>query len=137
MAQIQPKIDQTVKLTPEAVNFDAFRKELESIDAEIAKIDAKVADLSKADEELLTKARERQKQVGALKMQQLDVIQKAEENAKKGNFSQNMLRNDLTDTLKTTNAELAKVVQLEQMAKKEDETLASSREKVEKTTLMR
>ena len=49
LAQIQPKIDQTVKLT-EAVNFDAFRKELESIDAEIAKIDAKVADLSKADE---------------------------------------------------------------------------------------
>lgn len=132
LALIQPKIDQTVKLTPEAVNFDAFRKELESIDVEIAKIDAKIADLSKADEEFQTKARERQRQVGALKMQQLDVIQKAEENAKKGNFSQNMLRNDLTDTLKTTNAELAKVVQLEQMAKKEGEPLARSREKVEK-----
>ena len=74
---VQPRIDQTIKMMPEEVNFEAFRKELESIDSQIKAIDSKLQDISDSDKEIHTNAR--QTEINQIKQQEIECQDYAQE----------------------------------------------------------
>lgn len=74
LSQIQPRIDQTYKMMPEAPDFNALEARRAEIDAEISRIDQLIADASKA---LRAKYDEEQAKVtnmNALKLQQQKIL---------------------------------------------------------------
>ena len=105
---VQPRIDQTIKMMPEEVNFEAFRKELESIDSQIKAIDSKLQDISDSDKEIHTKNRARQTEINALKVRQQEIELNARTTAQEDVYKQNGKRRELVEALKEANEELAK-----------------------------
>lgn len=105
---VQPRIDQTIKMMPEEVNFEAFRKELESIDSQIKAIDSKLQDISDSDKEIHTKNRARQTEINALKVKQQEIELNARTTAQEDVYKQNGKRRELVEALKEANEELAK-----------------------------
>lgn len=105
---VQPRIDQTIKMMPEEVNFEAFRKELESIDSQIKAIDSKLQDISDSDKEIHTKNRARQTEINTLKVKQQEIELIAKTIAQADVYTQNGKRRELVEALKEANEELAK-----------------------------
>lgn len=110
---IQPRIDQTIKLMPEAVNFEAFQKELESLDSQIHEIDTKLQNISDADKAMFAKNRLKQEEINTLKVKQQDFVLKAKEKAQEDVFNQNAKRRQIVEALTVANEGMAQFSAME------------------------
>ena len=76
---IQPRIDQTQKLMPEAMNWDEINAQLTGKENELAAIDGQISDVVKANRAKFEAIKELQAKKNALELQVMDLINKAKE----------------------------------------------------------
>lgn len=89
LEQIQPRIDQTKRLTPEDGDFPAIGKEITRIEKEIREIDEALTNKAKASELHFAEIQKKQKKIGELRSLQQDIVNKAKETAKDDAFKKN------------------------------------------------
>lgn len=131
LALIQPRIDQTIKMMPEVVNFEAFEKELQSIDLQIKAIDTEFQDISESEKTLLAENREKQKAINALKVKQNETVLKAEQSSQEGVYKQNAKRRQLVEALTIANEGLAEFSTAEASRMKKFNSLTFEKEALE------
>ena len=104
---IQPRIDQTTKLMPEARDFAAIENEISVVDSEIAKIDLQIQDRSKAIRGQYEAIQERNKEINELKTKQQQAInarqQQNQQDAFNANQQRTTLQNEVTAALQSLN----------------------------------
>lgn len=98
---------------PEAVNFEAFQKELESLDSQIHEIDTKLQNISDADKAMFAKNRLKQEEINTLKVKQQDFVLKAKEKAQEDVFNQNAKRRKIVEALTVANEGMAQFSAME------------------------
>ncbi len=92
---IQPRIDQTVRLMPEAKDFSSIEKEIEAIGNEIISIDCQMQDRSKAINAQFEATQQKRKEINDLKTKQLQVVNEKTQQNQKDAFEKNQMRTDL------------------------------------------
>jgi len=108
---IQPRIDQTVRLTPQKMDFDGICYELEEIEKAIKDIENELFNQSKAINTHFAETRKKQAQIQELRVKQSEIISKAELNSIYDSHEKNKqrinLQNDVSTALqKLNNAKL-------------------------------
>ena len=99
LEDIQPRIDQTTRLMPQAKDFEAIERELHEVDAEIVSISKMLSDRSEAIRGQYTDIQEKQGQINALKTQQGEIVQQAKEKVQKDYYAANQFRNELGNSV--------------------------------------
>ncbi len=92
---IQPRIDQTVRLMPESKDFAAIEKEIEGIVNEIIAIDCQIQDRSKAMNAQFEAIQGKQLEINQLKREQNDIVHAKQQKNQKDAFDKNQKRTDL------------------------------------------
>lgn len=101
MDDIQPRIDQTARLMPEAKDFEALERELSEVDAELVMISKQMTDRSEAIRGQYTDIQEKQGKINALKSQQAEIIQQANAKAQQEAYEANQQRAELEQSVAT------------------------------------
>lgn len=96
---IQPKIDQTVKLMPEELNFTYIESEIKRLNEVLSNVDKAINDKTEAIRQQYTRAQEKQREVNTLKNKRDQIVREANEaereRANKANENIRVLRDDL------------------------------------------
>lgn len=103
---IQPCVNQTAKLMPEARDFAAIEKQISDIDAEILSIDGMIADRAKAIRGQYDAIQEKQKEINDLKTKQQQAINAAQQQSQQDAFKKNQERNNLQNEWNTIKSNL-------------------------------
>lgn len=101
---IQPRIDQTTRLMPEAKDFAAIEKEIEGIDNEIIAIDGQIQDRSKAVNAQFEATQQKRKEINDLKTKQLQVVNEKTQQNRQDAFEKNQMRTNLENEFKKAKA---------------------------------
>lgn len=104
--QIQPRIDQTNRMMPEAVDEQAINAKIADCDARIAALDNQIADASAAVRASYEAAQERQRKIGELKMRQQEIIMDEQAKAKQAEIEGNAGRKTIDVELRGLNSQL-------------------------------
>lgn len=123
LEEIQPRIDQTQKLMPEASDFAALEKEVIRIDAEIEKVDKAISDVTERMNQHYEDIQARQGRINALKKQRQQIVYEAQDKAMKDAFSANAKRRELQEKINTAKREIHGYVQDENSANAQLERL--------------
>jgi DNA repair exonuclease SbcCD ATPase subunit len=107
LAQVQPRIDQTQKMMPETLDFEALEKEIESIDTQLADIDKAIASKSAAIRQQYEAVQGKQSALNKLKQEQQSILFSAKENAREAAFKANSARRDLENNIKVAETEIS------------------------------
>ena len=92
---IQPRIDQTAKLMPEARDFAAIEKEIKDIDEAISRIDIQLQDRSKALRGQFEAIQGKQIEINELKRKQNDAVHAKQQQNQQDAFNANQQRTQL------------------------------------------
>lgn len=101
MDDIQPRIDQTARLMPEAKDFESMERELSEVDAQLVMISKQLSDRSEAIRGQYTDIQEKQGKINALKSQQAEIIQQAKTKAQQEAYEANQQRAELEQSVAT------------------------------------
>jgi len=101
MNDIQPRIDQTARLMPEAKDFEEIEGEIMDIDVELSAISMKMSDRSEAIRGQYNEIQEKQGKINALKSQQAEIIQQAKTKAQQEAYEANQQRAELEQSVAT------------------------------------
>lgn len=101
MNDIQPRIDQTARLMPEAKDFEEIEGEIMDIDVELSAISMKMSDRSEAIRGQYNEIQEKQGKINALKSQQAEIIQQAKTKAQQEAYEANQQRAELEQSVVT------------------------------------
>ena len=107
LENIQPKIDQTTRLMPEAKDFEAIAGEILLTDELIKAIDLQISDKATAIRGQYDEIQEKQKEINSLKTKMQEVVNTANTKASQDSFDETQKRRDLDYRIKTTNENLA------------------------------
>ncbi|MDR0757941.1 MAG: hypothetical protein LBF85_08865 [Tannerella sp.] len=102
LAQIQPRIDQTHKLTPEASDFAALEAKIAELDQQMAATDEAIADKNKAANRQFEAVQRRQAEINALKRRQQQILFAAETKANEDAFAAKEARRTLENAISET-----------------------------------
>jgi chromosome segregation ATPase len=130
LEDIQPRIDQTTRLTPEAKDYAAVERELTEVDAEILGIALKMSDRSEAIRDQYNNIQEKQGQINTLKSKQVELVQKAKEKAQKDAFEANQLRNELENRVTASLKKFNSISEERTATQREGEKLVKQTETV-------
>lgn len=89
LENIQPRIDQTSRLMPEAADYSAIEAELATIDEQMKAIDLQLSDRAAAIRGQYEEIQGKQKQINFLKTKQQDVVNSATSKAQQDAFEAN------------------------------------------------
>ncbi len=106
LAQIQPRIDQTQKLMPEAVDFSELEKQAAETEKEIADIDKAISDKSEAIRQQYEAVQMKQAEINELKKKQQKVLFDAQSKAREDAFSANEKRRTIESNIKSAEKEI-------------------------------
>lgn len=99
LEQIQPRIDQTVKLMPEEQNFTYIESEIKRLEEVLSNVDKAINDKTEAIRQQYELAQEKQREVNILKSKRDQLVRDANEaereKAHKANENIRVLRDDL------------------------------------------
>lgn len=95
LSVIQPKIDQTTRLMPVAVDFVAIEKEVKEIDEQIAAVDLKMSDKAAAIRGQYEEIQRKQGQINDLKTKQSELVNAKDAEAKQKAFNDSQSRIEL------------------------------------------
>ena len=101
MEEIQPRIDQTARLMPEAKDFEEIEGEIMDIDVELSAISMKMSDRSEAIRGQYNEIQEKQGKINALKSQQAEIIQQAKTKAQQEAYEANQQRAEIEQSVAT------------------------------------
>ncbi len=127
--QVQPRIDQTHKMKPEAEDFANLETRLAEIDKEIADIDESIASATAAIRKSYEAEQAKQARVNALKSECQQILFDAESNAKEAAHEANANRRELERQIKGLEREL-EMVKKERTSRQND--IARLQREVEK-----
>lgn len=105
--QIQPRIDQTNRMMPEAVNVPELKQAEQECDAQIAELDKAIADASAAIRRSYDIAQERTRRIGELRLQQTEIVNAANQKAKEDAAQANAARVERESQLRSLHTELS------------------------------
>lgn len=135
LEDIQPKIDQTTKLTPEQKDWSSLEESIADINAQIKAIDEQIADRSKAIRAQYDEIQAKQGQVNELKSKQRELVNKEQTKAQNEAFESNKKRTDLENrvaellrALKTTESQRDQAASALESLKKKKEAILSELE---------
>ena len=97
---IQPRINQTLRLTPETIDFTAIEKQVADIDAELVGISKAMSDRSEANKELYDKISVIRKQIDEKREKQREIVNKAKITAEEAASNANLDRNKIESSIK-------------------------------------
>lgn len=99
LEQIQPRIDQTVKLMPEEQNFTYIESEIKRLEEVLSNVDKAINDKTEAIRQQYEAAQEKQREINSLKSKRDQLVRDANEaereKAHKANENIRVLRDDL------------------------------------------
>jgi DNA repair exonuclease SbcCD ATPase subunit len=107
MAEIQPRIDQTQKMMPEAEDWQALERSLSDIDKALADIDRQIASQQERDNAAANERKEMQQRIYTLQAEQRRVIDNAKQEAEREAYDLNAERRGIETRLKEVNGELS------------------------------
>lgn len=111
LEQIQPRIDQTVKLMPEEQNFTYIESEIKRLEEVLSNVDKAINDKTEAIRQQYEAAQEKQREINSLKSKRDQIAREANEaeraRANKANEHIRELQNDLD----IANSQLRTIVQ--------------------------
>lgn len=96
---IQPRIDQTTRLTPEAKNWAEIESDIAKMQARINEIDELIADRAKAIRGQYEEIQRKQEEVNTLRSQQRDIVNNAKAKAQQEHFDKNQKRTKLSNEI--------------------------------------
>ncbi len=96
---IQPRIDQTTRLTPEARNWAEIESDIAKMQARINEIDELIADRAKAIRGQYEEIQRKQEEINGLKMQQQGIVNNAKAKAQQDHFEKNQERTKLSNEI--------------------------------------
>ncbi|MDR3246062.1 MAG: AAA family ATPase [Prevotellaceae bacterium] len=103
LGQIQPRIDQTTKLSPEAADFAAIENEIAALDVTIKDIDKSIVDKTSVAQKHLEKTLEKQNELNELKIKTQNIVFNAKQKAQKDFFDANTKRKDIENKISEVN----------------------------------
>lgn len=101
MNDIQPRIDQTAKLTPEVKDWAAIESSIKELTAKVASIDEQIADRAKAIRGQYEEIQGKQEEINGLKTQQQSIVNNAKAKAQQDHFERNQNRVNLENEVKS------------------------------------
>jgi DNA repair exonuclease SbcCD ATPase subunit len=104
---IQPRIDQTVKLMPQNKDFASLEGEINLIDDLIIGIELQISDKATAIRGQYDDIQEKQKKINSLKTKQQEVFNELQAKATQDSFTQTQSRRDLDNQIKLANESLS------------------------------
>ncbi|MDR1881781.1 MAG: AAA family ATPase [Prevotella sp.] len=107
LAQIQPRIDQTQKLMPEAADFVDLEKQAAGVEKEIANIDKAISDKSEAIRQQYEATQKKQSEINDLKQKQQKILFDAQNKAREDAFKANANRREVENNIKVAETEIA------------------------------
>ena len=96
---IQPRIDQTAKLTPEVKDWAAIESSIKELTAKVASIDEQIADRAKAIRGQYEEIQGKQEEINGLKTQQQSIVNNAKAKAQQDHFEKNQERTKLSNEI--------------------------------------
>ncbi|NCB40370.1 MAG: hypothetical protein EOM80_16545 [Erysipelotrichia bacterium] len=109
LENIQPRIDQTTRLMPEAKDVEQLNTELAGIEKQITEVEDSIADRSAAIRTQYEGVQQKQKDINMLKSQQQELVFKKKQEAQNAQFEGNQKRAVLDGNLKTATRNLEQV----------------------------
>lgn len=106
LENIQPRIDQTTRLMPEAKDVEQLNKELSEIELKITTVEDSIADRSAAIRTQYEGVQQKQRDINALKSQQQDLVFKKKQEAQNAQFEGSQKRTELENNLKNATRDL-------------------------------
>lgn len=106
LENIQPRIDQTTRLMPEAKDIEQLNKELSDIELKITEVEDSIADRSAAIRTQYEGVQQKQRDINALKSQQQDLVFKKKQEAQNAQFEGSQKRTELENNLKNATRDL-------------------------------
>jgi chromosome segregation ATPase len=119
LAQIQPRIDQTQKLMPEAIDFSELENQAAKIEKEITDIDKAITDKSEAIRQQYEAVQKKQGEINELKQKQQKVLFDAQSKAREDAFSANEKRRNLENNIKSTEKDVETLQRGVQLSERE------------------
>jgi DNA repair exonuclease SbcCD ATPase subunit len=108
---IQPKIDQTVKLMPEELNFTYIESEIKRLNEVLSNVDSAINDKTEAIRQQYTRAQEKQREVNILKSKRDQIVREANETERARVNKANEHIRELQNDLDIANSQLRTIVQ--------------------------
>jgi DNA repair exonuclease SbcCD ATPase subunit len=106
LAQIQPRIDQTSKLTPETADWSAMEAEIADIDKQIASTDKAITDKNEAVRQQNETFLQKQSEINALRQKQQKLLNGAKAEAAQKAFEAGEERRNTENSIKAAEAKL-------------------------------
>lgn len=124
---IQPRIDQTTKLTPEVKDWAQIESEIKKTQARIDEIDSIIGDRAKAIRGQYEEIQSKQEEINGLKTNQQTILNNAKAKAQQDHFEKNQARTKLENDVKS---ELFAVKNAENERDRVSDDIANLRRKV-------
>jgi DNA repair exonuclease SbcCD ATPase subunit len=109
LGQVQPRIDQTHKLTPEPSDFEALEKKVEELERQVAAIDKAIADRVEAVRQQGEAAQKKQAEVNALKQRRQQALFGAQAKAQEAAFAASAARRKVEQEVREASQEVERI----------------------------
>lgn len=126
LAQIQPRIDQTQKLMPDAINYDALEGEINKLNYELTAVDNAISDVVQANSLHNEKLQAKQSEINELKQKLQEIDFYAQTKAKDEVYERDSVRRDVQNNINAINAELSIAQKNFAMQKREIDSLQAT-----------
>jgi peptidoglycan hydrolase CwlO-like protein len=103
---IQPRIDQTHKLTPEKVDFVALESEIADLDKQIAEIEKAISDKSTAVRQQNEAEQKKQAEINKLKRERQKILFDAQTKVREDAYTANAERREAENSISVAEAEI-------------------------------
>lgn len=111
LEQIQPRIDQTVKLMPEEQNFTYIESEIKRLEEVLSNVDKAINDKTEAIRQQYEAAQEKQREINTLKNKRDQIVREANDAEREKAHKANSLIRALNDSLEFAKSQLRTIDQ--------------------------
>lgn len=106
LRQIQPRIDQTHRMMPEAEDFTAIERELARVDGEIAGIDRSLTDITAGLRERYEREQAKQRRINELRLEAQRIVNEARRKREEEHYQANARRRELERAIQSREVEI-------------------------------
>ena len=127
LEQIQPRIDQTQKLMPEAADFTALEVEVQTLRTQLFDLDKSIADKSEAANQQYKAIEEKQRKIHELKQKQQKILYDAQTAANEAAHKANASRREIERDIETARGDIIRTEHIEALENAQNETIERRR----------